>query len=1269
MEHVPSRTRAWTCGVLLICLAGAPSAFAQQTGGGTLTGTVVDKDGVVPGASVTVTADETNLSRTSPSNEVGLFRFAALPPGKYTVKVEMSGFRTITVNDIALLSGEVRDVGTVTMQVGGQAETVNVTADVTPVQVATSARKAAITSDELTNIQMKGRDIYGMVALVPGVMDTNFSRDFTNWESAKLTTINGAPVNNKNLMIDGIGVMDEGGTGNAYVNPNIDAVGEVQIIANGYTAENGKTNGGAINFITKSGTNRFSGSGWFNAKRDAWNANDYVRIRQGQPKPLYDVNIGGYSIGGPVIVPGVFDARTAQKKVFFFFSQEYTSDAKPSVTTRANVPTALERNGDFSQTLLANGSVQAITDPLTGKPFPGNIIPQAGTPGCGVQFSCINGIGQRLLNLLQQPNGYVSTVAGEQNLYNYIDNQTPLHSRTDHVFRGDATLSQKTRISGKFLADREDNIVFSQWGPGQGVENNFVPGFVVSGTVTTVLRPTLVNEINGGFSLNHYGYRATNDGSSGYPGGYNYEDYFCQNVGVCPPRIQPYGTGVATYDPSHLKCCSFAQADQYPYVPITTFQGGSRQLAIVQGSTTTAMGYNPGMANGRVLPAANRNNRWQFQDDLTKTMGRHSFKLGLYIELDSKTEPGTTNYMGNFNFGSATTNPLDTGNGYANALLGIFQTYQEANVRVDKDVRHWQNEFYAQDSWKMNPRFTLDYGVRFTHSGPFYEIHQATAAFYPELYNPAKAPRIYTQVCSNPAIQGNQTCPANQRFAADPANPTQLVSFAYAGNFVPGTGDYYNGMLVDGLGSSQIGTGKPGQYWYLPYLVGAPRVGFAWDVNGDGKSALRSSFGVFYNFPRGVPPQFVGTAPTSVTTTIRNATIDQLANFSSGQLVATTSPVSSGIATLKGERYGLPKAYEMNVAYQRDIGFSTVVEAAYVGNFILDDYRTVPAEDLPLYVYADPKNQFNGAEISANYLRVKYPGMGTITDVVNDMTSLQYNSLQLSVQRRLSKGLQMGMAYTLSKGMGLQGYDNYTANPNITMANVGGSAVVGGPDAINARYWGPTSVDRRHNLVVNYAYMIPNTMRDTTIVKWIVSDWQVSGVTKFITGTAATPACSSTLAGVANTDPSFTGLGTSTTAPVTATRCQLTGQPIFSGYTVDPDPLAALHFNPAAFAMAQPISATVGNFGNTPVGILRNPSWSNWDLTLARAVPLRSLGRKATVRMQFQIYNIFNQVQWTTLNTTLQFTTGGALNGATAGRYSPVVNPPRQFGITARLDF
>ena len=134
-------------------------------------------------------------------------------------------------------------------------------------------------------------------------------------------------------------------------------------------------------------------------------------------------------------------------------------------------------------------------------------------------------------------------------------------------------------------------------------------------------------------------------------------------------------------------------------------------------------------------------------------------------------------------------------------------------------------------------------------------------------------------------------------------------------------------------------------------------------------------------------------------------------------------------------------------------------------------------------------------------------------------------------------------------------------------------------------------------------------------------------------------------------------------------RCQLTGAPIFSGYDPTGDPLTTLHFNPAAFAMATPISATVGNFGNTPMGQLRNPSWSNWDLTLARRFQVPAMGKKAGLRLQFQAYNIFNQVEFTTMSSNLSFTTGGVLSGtSTPGRYT-AVNPARQFGITARFDF
>src|SRR5262245_34523079 len=323
----------------LLFLAFAMNAFAQGAGNSTVTGTVVDIGGVAPGASVTLSQDATKVVRTTTSDETGVFRFAALPPGEYSLKVELQGFKPMAVDHFIVDAGAIRDLGKLTLVVGAFSEAVEVKAEVTPVQVSTSARQASVTADQLQNIQMKGRDIYGLLAVVPGVQDSNLSRDFTSWTSANNITINGAPVTSNNIMIDGIAQRDEYGT-NAFVNPNIDAIAEVQVVATGYTAENGRSNGGLVNYVTKSGTSQFRGSAWYNARRDAWNANDYVRIRQGQTKPLYRVNIGGFAVGGPVVIPKLIDSRTAQHKVFFFGSQEFTQDARPSVTATANYPTA-----------------------------------------------------------------------------------------------------------------------------------------------------------------------------------------------------------------------------------------------------------------------------------------------------------------------------------------------------------------------------------------------------------------------------------------------------------------------------------------------------------------------------------------------------------------------------------------------------------------------------------------------------------------------------------------------------------------------------------------------------------------------------------------------------------------------------------------------------------------------------------------------------------------------------------------------------------------
>jgi hypothetical protein len=492
----------------------------------------------------------------------------------------------------------------------------------------------------------------------------------------------------------------------------------VQVVASGYTAENGRSNGGLVNYVTKAGTSRFRGSGWYTAKRDSWVDNDYVRKRNNQAKPLYRVNIGGFSIGGPVIIPKLIDSRSSTRKVFFFGSQEFTKDARPTSTATANYPTDLERIGDFSQTRLTTaanyGAMQPIIDYQTGQPFPGNIIPS----------NRINPVGQKLLNLLLKPSGYVPPGANQQYNANFINNETPEHNRIDYVYRVDVAWNNKWRLNYKVLADQENNIRVNDFGPGIGRSNNTVPAWQTSGTVTTVVSPTLVNELNGGFTINHYNQR-------GYPNDYDYKQYYCTTVGVCPPRIAPYGTYYGFNDPPQNAACAGSidgkQLDQYPYLPVFTTAGGNR---------TGLAGFSPAVTNGRVMPTCNHDRRYVFQDDLTKTTSHHTFKTGVYWENDETHAPVSgVNYMGTFNFGSAATNPLDSGNGYANMLLGVISQYSEVSNRIAWNVGHSEVDAYAQDSWRMNSRLTLDYGVRATHIPSWYETNKMTAAFYPELYD------------------------------------------------------------------------------------------------------------------------------------------------------------------------------------------------------------------------------------------------------------------------------------------------------------------------------------------------------------------------------------------------------------------------------------------------------------------------------------------------------------------------------------------------------
>jgi hypothetical protein len=1253
------RSRAW--GILIVVavlsLVSASSAFAQVVNG-TISGSVVDSTGgVLPGATVTATETATGVSRNTVTNLDGVFRIEALPVGGYTIKVEMSGFSPINVTLPNPLSGrEVRDLGKLTMQLGGLSQTVEVTAAVTPVQTTESSRKATITAEDVKSIQIKGRDIFGLIQIVPGVQDTNLNRDYATRVSATSVTINGTNSYNKDIRVDGMNIIDEGGCGTVTVNVNMDAVQEVQVVSNGYTAENGRSTGGMISLVTKSGTNEFKGSLFYNGRRDKFNSNDFFRIVQNQEKPLYAVNIQGYSFGGPVIIPKVYNSRTAaQKKLFFFVSQEFATNRRPTETERANLPTALERNGDFSQTFITTGSganaaysVGPIFDPLTGLQFPGNKIPAYNSsPNCGKTFSCITPLGQAMLNLQKMPNGILNTQAGNLYSSNSAYDNTPEQDRSNSVLRIDSVLTPKTRMSFRVVKDRDYLWSYNSFSPGAGHTYLTSPGLVLSSNVTQVLRPTIVNEMTFGWVHHRFGFMPGAEDSTNDD--YDYTQLYAANVlpGQTIPRLRPFG---AYSDPPKLSKFGGPQQDQWPYAPIYSASASSR-------------GNLGGYMNNCdcPLPRLNMSARVSFDDSLTIARGRHNYKFGISTELDHKTEPGSANYMGNFAFTDDANNPLRTRNGYASMLIGAYTTYTELTARVDKAVRHWQTDAFAQDSWRISPRFTLDYGLRMQHSGSQYEVNDNHTGFYPGQWNAAQAPRIYRLVCTTANYVNTASCAAANQRTIDPANPAVRLPAAFNGNIVPNSGNVINGVSTEGISGKKEGT-----YVLFPAISWAPRVGFAWDLTGDGKTALRASTGVFYNFAgsssaQGFQYAYAGGCPVSCTKQIRWARFEDITAAAQGGgnfVESPTNGVVGGLEVPNGH------SYNANVAFQRDIGFNTVAEVAWVGNWLYSPGRNVDQNRLPLYVFGNVANLFNGTTAAVNNLRSvygKYPGMGSVNEFIPELYNqiLNYNAMQLTVTRRLSHGLQMGVAYTYAKGNGYSGYDPYTEE-------------IGGPDLVRAYYYGPTAEDRTHNLVVNYSYNVP-TFTDIPVIKQLASDWQISGITKMLSGAGVTPACSSNGTGVNNTRPSLTdGLNTA---------CQLTGIDPALNLTQDQDELAydAQHFNPAAFAFAAPTDidpvtgiARKGALGSPgTLRMFRNPTWTEWDLTISRRFGITAFGRgDSGLRLQFQVFNLFNSVQFSRMNATMQFTGPGntVLNSPNVGKFDQTI-PARIMGLTARFDW
>src|SRR6185503_13428093 len=430
-------------GLVVAALLTPSPAAAQNTG--TISGTIIDNTGqVVPGATLTLINEATSDGRTMVSGGHGEFAFRAVEPGSYTVKVELTGFRTLQLKGNVLNASGTLDLGTVKLDIGTLTEVVSVVSQGSVIETKNSDYSGLLTATQISQIQSRGRDVVNLLRLVPGVHYEADIEAMGDSFGSSIPNIGGMRKGWNQVTVDGLNGNELSGTSRMNSSINLDAIAEVKVLLNTYKAEFGHSGGANIQVVSKSGASNYSGSIYYYGKRDAWNATPWENNRSGLAKPKLHVDTPGFNLGGPVRLPGLYEQK-GDKKLFFFYSFEGPQVQRPGQVRLYRMPTALERQGDFSQTFDANGRLISIKDPLstaacnvtTGGAgcFPGNVIPSNRLDANAIA----------LMKLMPLPNAL-----GVSPNYNFTRQETSTNPRFNHLIRVDARPSGHNSIWGAF---------------------------------------------------------------------------------------------------------------------------------------------------------------------------------------------------------------------------------------------------------------------------------------------------------------------------------------------------------------------------------------------------------------------------------------------------------------------------------------------------------------------------------------------------------------------------------------------------------------------------------------------------------------------------------------------------------------------------------------------------------------------------------------------------------------------------------------------------
>jgi hypothetical protein len=655
--------------------------FAQSADTGAIFGTIQDKSGaVLPDASVTITNINTAIVKTLQTNSSGFYSAEAIPSGDYTVVVKKEGFEGVDVQNIHLDPGQRRDVSS-KLGVGSISQSVTVESNALEVKTESSEDSSTIDSKEISTLLVNGRNFQSLATLNPGVNNTNGNNQYYGGGLNSTTTlsIGGTGTDDTTYSVDGVYNMNTGNYINLNVSPSMDAIAEFTVLKANYSARYGTASNSTILVDTKSGTSSYHGSAWDYLRNDAMDASNYYS--QGQKTALHQ-NIYGFSLGGPVQVPRLYN-WDRKKKTFFFASDEWWANSVGSTATTFVLTKAM-RAGNLAGSVglpAAGLSLTAQGQSLLAAQGKTNCISSATT----LNPACFNATALTILNQYQPTENAVAPN------YNYINSESTTFSQIDHDYRIDHEFTPKESLTGRVMYEQTNNFYPFSTYEGSAVAGAITDSVFTSGLnavvrLTSTLGNSIVNTSSVAETFDKPRLHASN---APIPTG--------ANVGYFYPNINTSNTvpniGIAGYDP---------------------------------------IGVGP-------LPINASDGEGIINDDFSILRGKHSLQAGAFYIFGIKNQNSGDAVQGNFSFGGTY-----TGSGAADYLLGLHDGYSQPSADPHFTAHYRTTEFYVQDDWKATPRLTINAGVRFFYYSPDWltgPTHE-TSNFDFALYNASVAPKV-----------------------------------------------------------------------------------------------------------------------------------------------------------------------------------------------------------------------------------------------------------------------------------------------------------------------------------------------------------------------------------------------------------------------------------------------------------------------------------------------------------------------------------------------